>query len=98
MGKEKSLLILFIFFTFSTLIAQKKRISLEEIYSGAFRTEGMDRLQSMKNGQQYTILNIDYNRGTSSIDKYDYGTLEMAGTLVSSSASVPFFTSYEFNG
>jgi len=96
--KERLLLILFILSAFSTLIAQNKRISLEEIYGGSFRTEGMDRLRSMKNGDQYTILNIDYTRRSASIEKYDYGTLEKAGTLVSSSGSVPFFTSYEFSG
>src|SRR5690606_28824492 len=62
------------------------------------RTEGMDRLRSMKNGSQYTILNIDRNRWVASIDKYDYRTLQKTGTLVSSSPSVPFFSSYEFSG
>lgn len=92
------LLILFIFSCFTSLSAQKKRILLEDIYSGAFRTEGMDRLRSMKNGSQYTILNIDRNRWVASIDKYDYRTLQKTGTLVSSSPSVPFFSSYEFSG
>src|SRR5690554_4241402 len=80
------------------LIAQKKQIYLEDIYSGTFRTDGMDRLRSMKNGSQYTILNIDRHHRTASIDKYDYSTLEKTGTLVSSSASVPYFTSYTFSG
>ncbi|HLT50971.1 MAG TPA: hypothetical protein VKZ93_03375, partial [Arenibacter sp.] len=71
MRKERLLLILFILSAFSTLIAQNKRISLEEIYGGSFRTEGMDRLRSMKNGDQYTILNIDYTRRSASIEKYD---------------------------
>lgn len=97
MRKERLLLILFIFSAFTGLVAQKKQVSLEDIYSGTFRTEGMDRLRSMKNGNQYTILNINYNRRTASIDKYDYGTLEKTGTVVSSSNSIPFFTSYEFS-
>lgn len=97
MRKDSLLLILFVFSAFTTLIAQKKQISLDDIYSGAFRTEGMDRLRSMKNGEQYTILNIDRSRRVASIDKYGYGTLEKTGTLVTSSGSVPFFTSYEFS-
>lgn len=98
MGKKNLLLILFVFCAFATLIAQKKQIYLEDIYSGTFRTDGMDRLRSMKNGSQYTILNIDRHHRTASIDKYDYSTLEKTGTLVSSSASVPYFTSYTFSG
>lgn len=95
--KESLLLILFVLSAFTALVAQEERVTLEKIYNGAFRTEGMDRLRSMKNGDQYTILNIDYDRQTSSVDKFDYGTLEKTATLVSSSTSVPFFTSYEFS-
>jgi len=77
--------------------AQKKKITLEEIWRGAFRTEGMDELRSMKNGKQYTVLNFNRNPRSSSIDKYDYKTLEKVETIVSSSEAIPFFSSYEFS-
>ncbi len=77
--------------------AQKKKITLEEIWGGAFRTEGLDVLRSMKNGKQYTVLNFQRNPRSSQIDKYNYETLEKVETIVSSSEAVPYFTSYEFS-
>lgn len=81
----------------TTSIAQKKKITLEEIWGGTFRTENMDVLRSMKNGKQYTILNFNQSPRTSSLDKYNYETLEKVETLVTSSDKIPFFSSYAFS-
>lgn len=99
MRKVHFLLLIFAFTSFTTLIAQKKKITLEEIYSGTFATKGMDRLRSLQNGNQYTILALDWSNRESAIDKYDYETLEKIETIVASSegSSIPFFTSYEFS-
>lgn len=83
------------FLTFSR--AQKKEITLEEIWSGEFRTEYMDVLRSMNNGTQYTILNFDRSSQSSSLDKYDYKTLQKVETIVASSNTVPYFSSYSFS-
>jgi dipeptidyl-peptidase-4 len=45
-----------------------------QIYGG-FRAQGMDELQSMKNTNQCTVLNLDRSR-TMQIDLYDYATLK----------------------
>ena len=97
--KAHLLLLIFVITSCTALVAQNKKVTLEEIYSGTFGTKGMDRLRSLKNGDQYTILNVDRRNGVSSIDKYDYKTLEKAETILSSSKSnsIPFFTSYEFS-
>ncbi len=52
----------FILFLFASLsaIAQQK-ITLEEIWGGAFRTKGMTELAALKNTNQYTVLNSDKN-------------------------------------
>ncbi len=84
------------FLNFST--AQKKKITLEEIWGGEFRTEYMDVLRSMNNGTQYTILNFDRSSHSSSLDKYDYKTLQKVETIVASSNTVPYFSSYSFSG
>ncbi|MDX1363732.1 MAG: S9 family peptidase [Arenibacter latericius] len=99
MKKAHLLLLIFVITSCTALVAQNKKVTLEEIYSGTFGTKGMDRLRSLKNGDQYTILNVDRRNGVSSIDKYDYKTLEKAETILSSSKSnsIPFFTSYEFS-
>lgn len=63
------------------LIGQQK-ITLEEIWSGTFRTKGMDELNAMKNTNQYTVLNFDRASRTMQIDLYDYATLNKISTLI----------------
>lgn len=95
----RKLTFLFIFFVAisSLSFAQKQKITLEEIWGGAFRTQGMDVLRSMKNGTQYTVLNFNNNPKSSSIDKYEYKTLGRVESMVSSGGDVPYFSSYEFS-
>ena len=96
MRKSSFLLIIFALLT-AVSFAQEKKISLEEIWGGTFRTEGLDVLRSMKNGTQYTVLNFNRATGTRSIDKYDYKTQQKVSTIVSSSEEIPPFSSYEFS-
>lgn len=87
------------FFISVILTAQTKEITLEDIWSDdTFRTQSMDALHSMANGQQYSVLNFDrYSRSTS-IDIYDYKTLEKVKTLVSSAdINLGHFTNYTFS-
>ena len=88
---------LLVFFVTSLASAQNKEISLEEIWDGSFRTERMDALHSMKNGQQYSVLNFE-NRA-SQIDIYDYKTLSKVKTLVNSAdiSDIAYFTNYTFS-
>ncbi|QCW98720.1 S9 family peptidase [Aggregatimonas sangjinii] len=91
------LLCIVAFISFAT--AQKKQITVEEIYNGAFRTEGMDALRSLKNGKQYTILNRNRSDRTTAIDKYDYKTQKKVETVLSSAdlEAIDNFESYAFN-
>ncbi|TCK67413.1 dipeptidyl-peptidase-4 [Winogradskyella wandonensis] len=86
-------------FVTTLVTAQNKQISLEEIWNGSFRTEGMQALHSMNNGQQYSVLNFDRSARTSSIDIYDYKTLEKVNTLVNSAnlVEVQAFFDYSFS-
>jgi dipeptidyl-peptidase-4 len=77
---SNKLIIVFLLSCFS-IVAQQK-ISVEEIYTGAFRTQGMDALQSMKNTNQYTVLNFDRTARSSQIDLYDFATLKKVATLI----------------
>ena len=87
------------FLTTSLVYCQEKQIALEDIWSGSFRTEGMQALHSMKNGKQYSVLNFDRQNRTSTIDIYDYKTLEKVKTLVSSAdiAEIQGFFNYSFS-
>ncbi len=95
--RKYTFLFLFLFGFSSVLTAQNKKITLEDIWGGTFRTEGLDVLRSMKNGKQYTVLNNNRQTGTSSIDTYDYKTLQKVETIVSSTTEIPTFSSYEFS-
>ena len=77
-------LLLFII-SFNVVTGQQKQINLEEIWSGAFRTQGLDELRSLKNGKQYAVLNYNRLSGGSSVDVYDYITGKKVNTIVSSS-------------
>ncbi len=73
--------ILFLFTSLS-IVAQQK-ITLEEIWSGAFRTQSMDELQAMKNTNQYTVLDFNRTSRSMQIDLYDFATLEKVSTIIS---------------
>jgi dipeptidyl-peptidase-4 len=83
----------------SFVSAQQKNITLQDIWGGTFRTERMQSLHSMNNGQQYSVLNFDRSAASSSIDLYDYETLEKIKTLLSSKdlATIPYFIDYTFS-
>lgn len=92
--------ICFLFVAYSsTSIAQQKNISLEDIWEGTFRTEGLDRLHSLNNGTQYSVLNFDRNTRTSTVDVYDYDTGKKTNTIVNSADidQIAYFSSYNFS-
>lgn len=62
----------------------QQKITVDEIFSGAFRTKGMDALNSMSNTNQYTVLNMDRVSKSMQIDLYDFATLEKVSTLIDS--------------
>ena len=78
--KSISPILVFLFLCFSVVAQQK--ITVEDIYSGTFRTKGMYELQSMKNTNQYTVLNYDRATKSMQIDLYDFATLKKVSTLV----------------
>ncbi|WP_178983409.1 S9 family peptidase [Winogradskyella helgolandensis] len=89
----------FAFLMTSLVFCQEKQITLKEIWSGTFRTEGMQALHSMENGNQYSVLNFDRQTRASTIDIYDYKTLEKVKTLISSAdiAEIQGFFDYSFS-
>jgi len=64
-------------------VAQQK-ITLQEIWGGAFSPERMDELRAMHNTNQYTVLNANYQAGTATLDVYDFATLNKVSTIVDS--------------
>ncbi len=91
-----------IFLTLITSVmsfAQQKTVSVEEIYDGTFRTNGMDVLRSRNNGTQYTLLNYDRSSKIQTIDLYQYESLEKVETLLSTEdlEGISYMSSYSFS-
>ena len=63
-------------------VTGQQKITIEQIYNGTFRAQGMDELQSMKNTNQYTVLNPDRVSRSMQIDLYDFATLKKTATLI----------------
>ncbi|MBC5836873.1 S9 family peptidase [Flavobacterium muglaense] len=95
--KSKQFSVLFLFLCF-TVFGQQK-ITVDEIFRGAFREQGMDELQSLKNSNQYTVLNADRATRSMQIDLYDFATLKKTATLIDTKnhAGLPSIDSYTFD-
>ena len=95
--KSKHFSVLFLFFCVSIFAQQK--ITVEQIYNGTFRAQGMDALQSLKNTNQYTVLNMDRASRSMQVDVYDYATLKKSATLIDTKdhKGLPFIDGYTFD-
>ena len=78
----KSNLSFVLFFVFTMVVFGQQKITIEEIYTGAFRAKEMDELQSMKNTNHYTVLNYDVTSRSTQIDLFDFATLKKVTTLI----------------
>ena len=98
MIRKLQLLVVF-FMTTVSVLAQKKQFTLEEIWGGAFRMEYLDRLESLNNGTEYSVLNTDRSTGSRSIDVYSYETGKKVRTLVDSKdlEGLDGFSTYAFS-
>jgi dipeptidyl-peptidase 4 len=70
-----------LFFLCVTVFGQQK-ITVEDIYTGVFRSKGMDELQSLQKTNQYTVLNFDRTTRSMQIDLYDFATLKKESNLI----------------
>lgn len=94
-SKKITALLLFLCFT----VFGQQKITVEEIYNGAFRAKEMDELQSLKKTNQYTVLNFDSPSRSMQIDLYDFATLKKTATLIDTRdhKDLPMIDSYTFD-
>uniref|UniRef100_UPI00286D8F3C S9 family peptidase n=1 Tax=Flavobacterium sp. TaxID=239 RepID=UPI00286D8F3C len=71
-----------LFLLLLTSVFAQQKITVEAIYTGQFQAKGMDELQSMKNTNQYTVLNVDQTSRSMQIDLFDFATLKKVSTLI----------------
>lgn len=90
-----TVLLLFICFT----VFGQQKITVDDVFSGIFRTKEMFNLQSLKNANQYTVLNFDRASRSMQIDLYDYATLKKVTTLIDTKnhRDLPMINSYAFD-
>ena len=90
---------LLLIITISTLSAQEKSISLDDINEGVFRAEYLSALRSMNNGKEYSVYNYDRKSKNSTIDVYDYKTGDKVRTLLNTAEieGIDYIISYQFS-
>ncbi len=90
---------LLLIITISTLSAQEKSISLDDINEGVFRAEYLSALRSMNNGKEYSVYNYDRKSKNSTIDVYDYKTGNKVRTLLNTAEieGIDYIISYQFS-
>ena len=91
---KKQLTLLALVAVASSLSAQTKPITLEDIWqNGTFRVEGISNIRSMNDGEHYSVLT------RSGIDCYSYASGEKESTILefSSLGDMPAVEGYEFS-
>ncbi|MGY5355601.1 S9 family peptidase [Wenyingzhuangia sp. IMCC45467] len=97
MKKSTLLFILTIIFS-NSLIAQKKNITLNEIWGGVFRTTTIDEIHWLNNDKEYTTLNWDPITKSTTVDLYDFNSNIKKKTIVRSSLlNIDPFSNYTFS-
>lgn len=87
MKRSKIVLSLFVVLLTNSLIsihAQNKEITLEEIWGGEFSQEGMQSLQSLKDGKSYIVQEYDRVNQNMKVEIFSYETGLKTGTIFSS--------------
>jgi dipeptidyl-peptidase-4 len=74
--------ITFLFLLLCFTVLGQQKITVEAIFNGEFSAKGMDKLQSMQNTNQYTVLNYDRTSRSMQIDLFDFATLKKVATLI----------------
>ncbi|MDH3381599.1 MAG: S9 family peptidase [Flavobacteriaceae bacterium] len=91
--------LVFLLFILSAFVsAQKKNITLNEIWGGTFRAERMQSFNAL-NGNFYAVLNYDRQTKSTAIDKYDFATLEKISTIFNNTTTteISSIEDYQFN-
>ncbi|TDP03801.1 S9 family peptidase [Flavobacterium sp. 245] len=66
----------------TAVVFGQQKITVENIFGGTFRAKGMDQMQSLKNTNQYTVLNVDQASRSMQVDLYDFATLKKVSNLI----------------
>ena len=93
----KKVLILFILG--NLFLSAQKQLTVNQIWKDNFSPNRMESLKSMKNGNKYSVIDIDLKNRESKIIFKDFDSFENQEIVLDSKNEllVPFFTSYKFS-
>ena len=93
----KKVLILFILG--NLFLSAQKQLTVNQIWKDNFSPNRMESLKSIKNGNKYSVIDIDLKNRESKIIFKDFDSFENQEIVLDSKNEllVPFFTSYKFS-
>ncbi|MES2240970.1 MAG: S9 family peptidase [Bacteroidota bacterium] len=88
-----------VLFLLTISVFGQQKITVDAIYRGAFRTQDMDELHSLKKSNQYTVLNYNQAAQSTEIDLYDFASLQKTATIIDTRnhKGLPSIDSYTFD-
>ena len=95
---KQFLLVLYLLFMVNGY-AQTTTLSIDKLWRGKFSPERLESIRSLSNGNQYTVLDIDYREKSSKIIMHNYADGGEGKVLINSekSSKIPFFSGYTFS-
>lgn len=87
-----------LFITTSLSLNAQKQITLEEIWSGNFRTAGLQSLHPLEDGHHYSVLEFNRNTRSSQITVYEYLSGQQSRVIFDSKdfEEISYIDDYEF--
>ena len=94
---RKQLLVVFIFT--NLFLSAQKQLTVNQIWKDEFSPNRMESLKSMKGGNKYTLIDVDFLNNESKIISRHYDSSINEEIILSSKNEllVPFFTNYKFS-
>lgn len=89
-----------ILLSFNVIVAQKKNISLEDIWQkGTFQQEYLEALSSLNNGEEYAVIHYDSKDKSVNLEAFNYETGEKTRSIIRSKdiPGLDYFQTYQFN-
>lgn len=83
--------LIIVFFVLTSIVSAQQKITLDEIWGGTFRADRMQSFNALQ-GNFYAVLNYDRATNESTIDKYDFATLEKVNTILSTAENLDIKT------
>lgn len=91
--------VIILFMLGNLFLSAQKQLTVNQIWKDSFSPNRMESLKSMKNGNKYSVIDIDLKNRESKIIIKDFDSFENQEIVLDSKNELlaPFFTSYKFS-